>query len=88
MCGCDENHDATYKQALYNNATVVPAGTDKQFVSAVADVNRTKTLVVNGTLANGTTADGGTDDDSGAVVLGRNWGTLVVGLVVVAMVYL
>jgi len=64
------------------------AGSDKQFVSAASDINGTKTLVVNGTLANGTTADGGTDDGSGAVVLGRNWGTLVVGLVVAAMVYL
>lgn len=89
VCGCDENHNATYTQALYDNATVLPAGLDKQFVSAVADVNGTKTLVVNGTLANGTTADGGTDDDSGAVVQGRNLGTVVVvGLIVAAMAYL
>lgn len=86
VCGCDENHNATYTQALYNNASVLPAGIDKQFVSAIADVNGTKTLVVNGTLANGTTADGGTDDGSGAAVLGRNLGVVVMVLLVVAMV--
>ena len=71
------------------------AGSDNEFLSAMSNINGTKAMVVNGTLANGTTADGGTwvppkppkPSPGGAVVLGRNWGTFVMGLVVAAMVH-
>lgn len=55
-CGCDNNTDSSYYTGVANNGTV----------SRVADVNGTRTLVVNGTLPNGTTASGGVDDTSSA----------------------
>jgi len=93
VCGCDENHNEAYTQALYSNATEISAGSDDLFLIAASDIDGMKVMVVNGTLDNGTTADGGTwvtptPQPGGAVVLGRNWGTLVVGLVVAAMVHL
>jgi len=94
VCGCDENHNEAYTQALYRNATEIAAGSDEKFVSATSNIDGMKAMVVNGTLANGTTASGGTlvpppkpSNGNGAVVL-RNWGTFVVGLVVAAMVHL
>ena len=93
VCGCEENHNKTYTQPLYDNATEMSAGSNKQFLSAMSSINGTKAMVVNGTLENGTTARGGTwvppgHQQDGVVVLGRNWGTFVVGLVVAAMVHL
>jgi len=81
VCGCDENHNETYAQALYQNASALPNDAD-MFTSKIADVNNTRTVVINGTLANGTTADGGTDDDSAAMMMRRNWGLLVVAMIV------
>jgi len=80
VCGCDENHNETYTQALYQNASALPDDADT-YTSKIADVNNTRTMVINGTLANGTTADGGTDDDSAAMMVGRNWGLLVVAII-------
>ena len=98
VCGCKENHNKTYEKKLIDNSTEMTAGSDKQFLSATSNFNGMKAMVVNGTLDNGTTADGGTFVPpsrvppsllaDGGVVLGRNWGTFVVGLVVVAMVHL
>lgn len=75
VCGCDENGNSTYTQALYDNATSAEAG--KAVVARVVEVNGTRTLVVNGTLENGTTAEGGTENGAGRVVGG--W-VSVVGL--------
>jgi len=90
VCGCEENHNKTYTQALYDKAIDMSAGSDKQFLSATSNIDGMKAMVVNGTLANGTTAAGGPRKrpPSGAVVLGRNWGTFVLGLVVAAVVHL
>ena len=103
VCGCEENHNKTYTQPLFDKAKELSAssgeqflspGSDRQFLSAMSSINGMKAMVVNGTLDNGTTADGGPPDPppkpsygNGAVAL-RNWGTFVVGLVVAAMVHL
>jgi hypothetical protein len=85
VCGCDENHNETYTQALYDNATDLPDDA-RNFTSKLAMVNGTKTLVINGTLANGTTAAGGSDNAAG--MLARNWGLVAVALVVGLMSYM
>jgi hypothetical protein len=82
-CGCDENHNQTYTQALVDNATRFD-NSSQPYVSKIADVNGTRTLVINGTLANGTTAPGGTDSAAGALretVLG-NFGLTVLAAAV------
>ncbi|KAI2792094.1 hypothetical protein POX_b02129 [Penicillium oxalicum] len=50
-CGCEDNNNQTYYQDLFN-------GTEPRNGSnvRVADVNGTKTILINGTLPNGTTA--------------------------------
>lgn len=54
-CGCDENNNSTYYESLFNGTQ--PRNTS---IARVVNVNGTKTIVINGTLANGTTADDGT----------------------------
>lgn len=86
VCGCDENHNQTYIDALVANATA--AAGDGIITSKITDVNGTRTLVINGTLENGTTADGGTEEVSGAAkmaeLVGKSAGMLTLVAVVVA----
>lgn len=83
VCGCDENHNQTYVDALVANATNVT--TDGPARSKIAEVNGTRTLLINGTLENGTTADGGTEVVSGAV--GQSAGLLTLAAVVVVGIF-
>ncbi|KAJ5734174.1 hypothetical protein N7493_002960 [Penicillium malachiteum] len=50
-CGCDDNTNSTYFESLFNGTQ--PRNTS---VVQVATVNGTKSIYINGTLANGTTA--------------------------------
>jgi hypothetical protein len=63
VCGCDENGDQQYLTDLVGNGSY--AALNKTLV-AVADVNGTSTILINGTLPNGTTAAGGSEDPNGA----------------------
>lgn len=83
VCGCDENHNQTYVDALVANATNVT--TNGPVRSKIAEVNGTRTLLINGTLDNGTTADGGTEVVSGAV--GQSVGLLILAAVVAVGVF-
>jgi hypothetical protein len=58
-CGCDDNNNSTYYESLFNGTQ--PRNTS---VVRVANVNGTKTIIINGTLANGTTTDDGTSSSS------------------------
>lgn len=79
VCGCDENHDQTYVDSLVANATNTVDGRSK-----IAEVNGTRTLLINGTLDNGTTADGGTEAVSGATALvGQSVGSLTIAAMIV-----
>lgn len=83
VCGCDENHNQTYVDALVANAT--NATTNGPVRSKIAEVNGTRTLLINGTLDNGTTADGGTEVVSGA--MGQSAGLLTLAVVVAVGVF-
>lgn len=88
VCGCDENHNQTYVDALVANATNANATnttTDGSVRSKIAEVNGTRTLLINGTLDNGTTADGGTEVVSGA--MGQSAGLLTLVIVVAVGVF-
>lgn len=89
VCGCDENHNQTYTDALVANATSPVNNTDGIIMSKITDVNGTRTLVINGTLENGTTADGGTDVVSGALktLAGQGMGLFTLVAMVVAGVF-
>lgn len=82
ICGCDENTDQSYIKDLIGNGSY--AALNKTLIN-VAQVNGTKTLILNGTLPNGTTAPGGTDDSSAAIHLsaGKYLGYWMMGLVVI-----
>ena len=54
MCGCEENTEAAYIEQLIGDANRNSSGV------RIANVNGTRTLVINGTLPNGTTAVKGT----------------------------
>lgn len=93
VCGCDSSANDTYYDALYDTARRTPADADS-YAAIIANVNGTRTLVINGTLANGTTAPGGNDATSSAssgifgssaVPFAHKWGALVVVAVVVAL---
>lgn len=74
-CGCDDNNNSTYYESLFNGTQ--PRNTS---VARVVNVNGTKTIVINGTLANGTTADDGTsssDDSTTSSTSGAAQGPLV-----------
>ncbi|KKF97226.1 hypothetical protein CFO_g351 [Ceratocystis platani] len=69
LCGCDENNSTAYFNSLIGNGSYSGLNTS---VVSVAQVNGTKTLLVNGTLSNDTTSptedsDGG--DDSSMAIL-------------------
>lgn len=86
VCGCDENEDQSYINDLIGNGSY--AALNKTLIN-VADVNGTRTLILNGTLPKGTTAPGGTDDSAAAqLVAARYLGYWVMGLVVVYGVFL
>lgn len=87
VCGCDENSDQSYVNDLIGNGSY--AGLNKTLIN-VADVNGTRTLILNGTLPNGTTAPGGTDDEGAAMALsaGKYMGYWMMGLVVVYGVFM
>jgi hypothetical protein len=55
VCGCDDNNETL--------SEIIGDGTNfNRSLLAVADVNGTSTLLINGTLPNGTTAPGGDED--------------------------
>ncbi|EFX04470.1 hypothetical protein CMQ_1398 [Grosmannia clavigera kw1407] len=62
-CGCDNNSNSTYFADLLGNGSYAALNASGV---AVADVNGTSTLLINGTLPNGTTAAGGTESASAA----------------------
>ncbi|KAL1895578.1 hypothetical protein Cpir12675_003162 [Ceratocystis pirilliformis] len=69
QCGCDENNSTTYFDSLIGNGSYSGLNTS---VVNVAQVNGTKTLLVNGTLSNDTTSpteDTNSDDDSSMAIL-------------------
>ncbi|KAL7808028.1 hypothetical protein V8C26DRAFT_414090 [Trichoderma gracile] len=55
VCGCDDNNNTAYYDSLIGNGSY--DGLNKSIVN-VADVNGTRTILINGSLPNGTTADG------------------------------
>jgi len=59
VCGCDENDDTTFMEALIGDGDY---NTLNKTLITVADIDGESTIVLNGTLPNGTTADGGTED--------------------------
>ena len=77
-CGCDGNDNATYFDALLGNGSY-PA-LNKSLVN-LADVNGSKTVVINGSLENGTTA--ATGSAAGLVLRGGGTGWASWWLVVV-----
>lgn len=83
VCGCDENHEQAYVQAMVGNAS------EESAVSRLVVVDGAQTLLLNGTLDNGTTADGGTEEVSGGVAARGGVGlvmlVVVVGLGVVLL---
>ncbi|KAF1966675.1 hypothetical protein BU23DRAFT_544172 [Bimuria novae-zelandiae CBS 107.79] len=78
-CGCDENDDQKYLNDLVGNGSY--DALNKTLVN-VADVNGTRTLVINGTLPNGTTAPGGQDDAGIALALPKFTGYYALGMTV------
>lgn len=61
-CGCDENNDTEYVQSLVGSGRYDELN---QSLVTVAEVNGTKTLLVNGTLPNGTEPPVPADGDAG-----------------------
>jgi hypothetical protein len=78
-CGCDENDDQANLKELVGNGSY--AGLNKSLVT-VADVNGTKTLVLNGTLENGTDTDSAARALTPAGLGGKFAGYWVAGLIV------
>ncbi|RFU73605.1 hypothetical protein TARUN_8608 [Trichoderma arundinaceum] len=68
VCGCDDNNNTAYYDSLIGNGSY--SALNKSVVN-VADVNGTRTILINGSLPNGTTADGpdASSTDSGAAGL-------------------
>ena len=70
VCGCDDESQNEFLSDILPNGTAEPAK-DNSLIR-IADVNGTRSVVINGTLANGTTAPDGSDgQSSGALRLGR-----------------
>jgi len=84
-CGCDENSDTQYINDLVGNGSY-PA-LNKTLVT-VADVNGTRTLVLNGTLPEGTTAPGGDESAAMPLHVGKYAGYWVMGVTVISAVLL
>ena len=53
-CGCDDNDNSTFLDSVVGNGTAAAMNSS---LARIAQVNGTKTLVLNGTLPNDTTAD-------------------------------
>ncbi|PTB68744.1 hypothetical protein BBK36DRAFT_1113703 [Trichoderma citrinoviride] len=74
VCGCDDNNNTAYYNSLIGNGSY--DALNKSIVN-VAEVNGTRTILINGSLPNGTTADGpDSSQDSSAASL-RNIAELV-----------
>ena len=61
-CGCDDNNNSTYLDSIIGNGSY--SSLNSSLVN-IANVNGTKTIVLNGTLPNGT--DDSTPDNSSTV---------------------
>jgi len=55
VCGCDDNNDTKYFDSLVGNGSY--AALNRSLVN-IAEVNGSRTLVINGSLPNGTTPAG------------------------------
>lgn len=55
VCGCEDNNNSTYLNSVLNvkDSSELPSNSS---TVRVADVNGTRTIIINGTLPNGTTA--------------------------------
>lgn len=87
MCGCDQNNDGGYIDSIIGNGTESAMNAS---LSRVADVNGTRTLIINGTLPNGTTAAGGSVSATSTAVARavlENSGYWVMGAIVVYSVW-
>ena len=60
-CGCDDNGNSTFLDSLVGNGSY--QGLNKSQIN-VANVNGTRTIVLNGTLPNGTDTDAATPTSS------------------------
>ena len=69
-CGCDDNDDSTYLDSILGNGSY--SSLNSSLVN-IADVNGTKTVVLNGTLPNGT--DDSTATGSNGTATGPNSST-------------
>ena len=89
-CGCDDNSDNSYLDSIIGNGSY--NGLNKTLVN-VANVNGTRTIVLNGTLPNGTDTES-TDDDSSSssaasqIILRENMGLWGLAAFVFASVWL
>lgn len=87
-CGCDDNNNSTFIDSIVGNGT--EADQDKTLVR-VANVNGTKTVVINGTLPNGTdSSSSDSSSTSGAIrtAVLENSGFWLLGAIVGATVFL
>ena len=82
-CGCDNNDDSTYLDSILGNGS---ASDQNNSLVNVANVNGTKTVVLNGTLPNGTD----NSSPSGAIknIIIEDSGFWVIGAIVGATVWL
>lgn len=62
VCGCDQNNDTSYIDDLIGNGSWAALN---HSVVTVAEVNGTKTILINGTLPNGTTLQDENASDAG-----------------------
>lgn len=64
-CGCDDNNNSTFLDSVVGNGS---AADENSTLVHIANVNGTKTIVLNGTLPNGTDTTNSTDNstDSGS----------------------
>lgn len=68
-CGCDDNDNTTYIDGLLENTTTSNNGSGA--LATIANVNGTRTVIINGTLENGT--DDGDDDGSTVPSIGNSY---------------
>ncbi len=69
VCGCDDNQSDEFLRSILPNDTS-DAQVD-QTLLRISNVNGTRTIVINGTIANGTTAPGATDTQRSSASFGR-----------------
>lgn len=88
-CGCEENNDTEYMQDLVGTGAYDQLNHSQV---TVAEVNGTKTLLINGTLPNGTEPpvpeDGDGDEDSAARMVVEAFGYWPMVALVVSAVFL